>query len=353
MLQALRRSEGEMRALLGALRSGVVVHGPDATVLDANPAACRILGLSLDQLRGKVAIDPAWAFLEEDGSPMAVPRFPVNQVLTCGGPVPNLVVGLRRPELPHTTWVLCSAFPLHDAAGALHQVVVTFSEFTKRKQAEDELQRSAARLRQAGRLARLGGWRLDHASGQLWLSPETADVLEADDQHTVTMQTALPLVAPPQRGPLQAALWGDVAFDLELDAHTWRGRPLHLRMLGEPVLDSGGRTVAMQGALQDVTEARREQQQLRLLEAAVARLNDVVLITEADPLDEPGPRIVFVNPAFERLTGWRRDEVLGRSPRMLQSPQTDRAELQRIRSALQRHEAVVAELLNVCRDGQV
>ncbi len=47
----------------------------------------------------------------------------------------------------------------------------------------------------------------------------------------------------------------------------------------------------------------------------VSNLNDIVLIMEADPIDEPGPRIVFVNEAFERITGYTSEEALGRSPR--------------------------------------
>ncbi len=93
-------------------------------------------------------------------------------------------------------------------------------------------------------------------------------------------------------------------------------------------------------------------QQLALLEASVARLNDIVLITEADPYDEPGPRIIFVNDAFERLTGYRREEVLGRSPRFLQGPLTDRAELDRIRQALVERRPVRSELVNYTRDGK-
>ena len=100
MVQALRHSEQKSRSLLAALRSGVVVHAPDTRVLDANPSACRILGLTLDQMRGKVAIDPSWAFLEEDGTPMAAARFPVHQVLAGSDVVRNLVAGLRRPDLP-------------------------------------------------------------------------------------------------------------------------------------------------------------------------------------------------------------------------------------------------------------
>jgi diguanylate cyclase (GGDEF)-like protein/PAS domain S-box-containing protein len=93
-------------------------------------------------------------------------------------------------------------------------------------------------------------------------------------------------------------------------------------------------------------------QQIALLEASVARLNDIVLITEADPFDEPGPRIVFVNDAFERLTGYRREDVLGRSPRFLQGPLTDRTELDRIRSALENRQPVRSELVNYTRDGK-
>ncbi len=93
-------------------------------------------------------------------------------------------------------------------------------------------------------------------------------------------------------------------------------------------------------------------QQLALLEASVAHLNDIVLITEADPSDEPGPRIVFVNDAFERLTGYRREEVLGKSPRFLQGPLTDRNELDRIRIALKARQPVRSELINYTRTGE-
>ncbi len=94
-------------------------------------------------------------------------------------------------------------------------------------------------------------------------------------------------------------------------------------------------------------------EQLRLLQTCVGRLDDIIVITEADPLDEPGPRIVFVNEAFTRRTGWTVAEVLGRSPRMLQGPGTDRATLARIRAALERREPVHEEILNYAKDGQV
>ncbi|MBL9188448.1 MAG: PAS domain S-box protein [Opitutaceae bacterium] len=96
----------------------------------------------------------------------------------------------------------------------------------------------------------------------------------------------------------------------------------------------------------------RTQAQLDLLEASVARLNDMVIITEAEPLAEPGPRIVFVNDAFVRRTGYAKAEALGRSPRFLQGPKTSRAELDRIQEAMARWQPVRVELLNYTKAGE-
>ena len=66
----------------------------------------------------------------------------------------------------------------------------------------------------------------------------------------------------------------------------------------------------------------------------LASLNDVVLVTEAESTDLPGPRIVYVNEAFERMTGYSAADVIGQTPRMLQGPRSSRAELNRLRAAL-------------------
>jgi diguanylate cyclase (GGDEF)-like protein/PAS domain S-box-containing protein len=93
-------------------------------------------------------------------------------------------------------------------------------------------------------------------------------------------------------------------------------------------------------------------QELHLTGTALTRLNDMVGITEAEPTDPPGPRIVFVNEAFEQRTGYSRAEIVGRTPRVLQGPGTSREELDRIKDALRRQEPVRAELLNYGKDGQ-
>lgn len=104
--------------------------------------------------------------------------------------------------------------------------------------------------------------------------------------------------------------------------------------------------------IHDITDKRRSQEHLHLLQTSIDHLNDVVLITEAEPFDAPGPKILFVNKAFERMTGYKKDEVIGNTPRLLQGPKTQRSELERIKSALKKWQPVRVELINYKKNGQ-
>ncbi len=93
------------------------------------------------------------------------------------------------------------------------------------------------------------------------------------------------------------------------------------------------------------------EERLRLLESVVIHANDAVLITEAEPVDLPGPRITYANAAFTRTTGYTPEEVVGQTPRILQGPYTDRAALDKLKLALREWRPVEVELLNVRKDG--
>ncbi len=105
-------------------------------------------------------------------------------------------------------------------------------------------------------------------------------------------------------------------------------------------------------AVSGLTPAAQAQiERLRLLESVVVNANDAVLITEAEPIDAPGPRILYCNDAFTRTTGYSEAEVLGLSPRILQTERTDRKSLDRLRAALMAWEPIEVELLNRRKDG--
>ncbi|MCB0155272.1 MAG: PAS domain-containing protein [Anaerolineae bacterium] len=100
-----------------------------------------------------------------------------------------------------------------------------------------------------------------------------------------------------------------------------------------------------------VSKKLSEKERLKLLESVIVHARDGVMITEAEPLDKPGPRIIYVNEAFCRMSGYAATEVLGLSPRLLQGEQTDRQTLDKLRQALTAREPVRVELINYRKDG--
>lgn len=103
---------------------------------------------------------------------------------------------------------------------------------------------------------------------------------------------------------------------------------------------------------QNIDARRGTQEQLILLQTCVAHMNDLVVITEAEPQSEPGPRILFVNEAFVERTGYSREEVIGKSPRFLQGPKTQRPALQRIRESIKKWQPIREELINYTKAGE-
>ena len=92
--------------------------------------------------------------------------------------------------------------------------------------------------------------------------------------------------------------------------------------------------------------------ELRLTSAAVARLNDMVLIAKVVEREGAEQPIIFANDAFVRRTGYSREEIVGRSMRVLHGPETDDYEVRRILEAMARGEAVTSELVNYARNGE-
>jgi PAS domain S-box-containing protein len=103
--------------------------------------------------------------------------------------------------------------------------------------------------------------------------------------------------------------------------------------------------------LRDVTERRRTDERLRLLESAVVNAKDAVLIAESYSLDGSGQRVLYANRAFERMTGYSAAEITAQTPRILQGPRTDRAVLDQVRAALKEWKPAQVELINYRKDG--
>jgi PAS domain S-box-containing protein len=148
-----------------------------------------------------------------------------------------------------------------------------------------------------------------------------------------------------------SVLQGKTYTRLEMSRFKKDGSAIDIIFSAAPLPDTNGEISGLVAVIADISEQKRQAEQVRLLQSVVVNTNDAVIVTEAESIDAPGPRILYVNEAFTRITGYKPEEVLGKTPRILQGAKTDQAQLQKVRSALSRWESITVEVINYCKDG--
>ncbi len=120
--------------LFDSLTMGVVFQDVDGLIVTANPAAQRILGLTLDQMRGVTSIDPRWLAVHEDGSLFPGQDHPAMVALRTQKPVLDVVMGVFNPRIEAQTWINVRAFPIiDDTREGVCGVYAMFEDITKLK----------------------------------------------------------------------------------------------------------------------------------------------------------------------------------------------------------------------------
>src|SRR5262245_6417854 len=104
------------------------------------------------------------------------------------------------------------------------------------------------------------------------------------------------------------------------------------------------------GSRPERADHKRAEEQLRLLKTAIEQSNESVMIMTAQ-FDLAGPRILYVNSAFTKMTGYAREEVIGKTPRILDGPKTDRAVLDRLRKDCAAGKVFHGETIKYRKDG--
>lgn len=159
-----RESEARYRSVVEAISEGILLQQADGQIIACNTAAERILGLSQEQILGTTATDPIWWTIHEDGSPFLAQDYPMVVALRTGQPQSHVIMGVYRPD-GHLRWLLVNAQPIFAADGQTPQAsVVSFSDITERRAAEQHLRSQELRLRLALDAAALGTWE--------WLAPD-------------------------------------------------------------------------------------------------------------------------------------------------------------------------------------
>lgn len=129
----LADSEKMYQDLFATMATGVVYQDRQGKIISANPAAERLLGLSLDQMRGVSSFDPRWKTMREDGTPLPGDQHPAMVSLQTGKPVYGFVMGVFNPVMESTRWLIVSSSPqFHENEKEPYQVYTTFEDITDR-----------------------------------------------------------------------------------------------------------------------------------------------------------------------------------------------------------------------------
>ncbi|NMG27696.1 EAL domain-containing protein [Aromatoleum evansii] len=273
-------------------------------------------------------------------------------------PVDDLLRGLRLPPFdrapeftfvdvwrrwkPYAVALLLAGFAL--AAFATFRLVRINRRLAR---AQQESQRLAANLSQAQSVAQIGSWNLDVRSGSLLWSDETYRLFGVRPGTPVTYEDFLQCVHPDDRDVIdrawQAALKG-APYDVE-HRILRNGGVAWLQERADLRRDTDGKLVGAIGTVQDVTARKLADEELRKLSLAVEQSPECIFITD------PAGTIEYVNDALVRITGFSREEVLGRNPRIFKSGKTPNETFREMWLTLQRGEIWQGEIVNLRRDG--
>jgi len=132
--------EAYYRFILDHAFAGIVVHDKTTTITYANPMAEALLGVDRADMIGATKEDVRWRFVRETGERLRHEEFPVSVALTTKAVVRDVVVGNRRTSDDKTVWYLGNAYPVVGPDGDPDKVIVTFTDITRLKTVEHELQ---------------------------------------------------------------------------------------------------------------------------------------------------------------------------------------------------------------------
>lgn len=148
------------------------------------------------------------------------------------------------------------------------------------------------------------------------------------------------------RDQLRAAGEGE-AFRYSLTLKHAAGHSVYLDLTNLPMV-VGGKVIGYYGIAKDMTERHRRDTELRILQRSVEASINGILIADAR---SPGLPIIYANEAFERITGYRRSEILGQGCAVLQGSDTDPQAIAQMRRALAEQHELSVTLCNYRKDG--
>ncbi len=313
MEEALSSSEQRYRTIVDLSPAGIVVH-MDGRVTYANKSFVSMIGYSSSsEIVGK----SLFTFIHSDYHEVVAARNVA--MLESRRPVSNIEEKYVRRNGTLVN-VAVSTAPI--AFEGHRAILVIVEDITKRKKAVQELRESEERFRQVAESAGDWIWEVDETGLFQYCSSAVEQILGYQPQEVVGQRFFWDLNAAYERavpgsGPLELFNRKE-PFRAFVSTHVRKdGEIVIMEASGSPILDSEGNFFGYRGTNTDITDRVRSEESRELLAAVVEHAAEAIVVTDTDG------NVKYVNPAFERISGYTNDEVLGENPRVLKSGKHD------------------------------
>ena len=141
----LLETETKYQTVIETLFEGVIIIDTEGKISACNNRAAEILGLSQDQLIGKITANPTWKAIKEDGTAFPLAEFPAIVTLQTGQLQESVTIGIERPD-GKLAWLLVNSQAIY-TNGKVETVVASFNDITAIKHANDRIKESEALFR--------------------------------------------------------------------------------------------------------------------------------------------------------------------------------------------------------------
>ena len=339
---ALQKSEARLRLVADNVPAMLAEFGPDLRYRYVNCRYAEFFGAVPEAFEGRtvqeVIGEPAW----EDLAPVLA--------LAREGQSQSVERRARRPTDGSMRNLVIDLVPHRGASGAVESIYGMVLDETRRLRAERRLLEGEARMRLV----------LDHVPAMIafvdaefryryanrpYLAFYAGErTIEGETVRSVVGEEAWTFIGP----NMQRAIGGmPVSY---VRRFTRAEGPLEVEVTLVPNLDSQGRGTGVHILALDVTQRRRAEEALRLRNRAIESSVNWIMITELVGAQQ---RIVYVNPAFEQITGYASGEVFGRNPALLHSDDGEQQGVIALREAAEHKREAAVLVRNYRKDGSM
>ncbi len=309
----LEKSLEEQQLLIDNLQAGIIIHDANSAVLSCNKKAEKLLGLSLEQMQGKLASDSDWRFVSKKGSYLELDDYPVIKVTKKQSAIKPFIIGVDTTRKENRKWLLVNGYPVLDGNKNIEKIIISFIDITDSKKNEEKLAKQNILFRQMEKAAKIGGFKFNvQNKTQIW-TKEVFHILEVPiNNGAPSVPEGIEFIVPEYKEmaikAIDKAINYKESYNQEWEVITNKGKRRWVQTIGHPIIKDGIVT-DMQGSLQDITDRKKSEIALEKSELKYRLIteNAVDVISVFNTTEN---KIVYVTPSIKKLLGFTVSEFL-------------------------------------------